>query len=148
MTFPAGWMAAQLPPLSPGAPPPSCFGFRGGRALGRLHFLGLQLLSFSETELPSGGDRPHCATGPGLWERERESRMPEGVGTAWLRKSGRRLAPAAGGGRLSEEWGEPFPHDRCVTLRSHSVSCQDSGHLEGEVYGSDLHLQPWRRQIC
>lgn len=37
--------------------------------------------------LSGGGDRPHHAAGPELLQRERESRMSEGVGTGWLGES-------------------------------------------------------------
>lgn len=52
------------------------------------------LLSLSES--PSDGDRPHCAAEPQLLQRERESKVPEGLGTDWLGKAGLRLAPGEG----------------------------------------------------
>ena len=128
------------------APPPSCFGPKGGRALRWLHFLRLRATSpeaFPPTPLPwaqppSEGDGPHWAAGPRLWKRERESTLPEGVGThtGWREQDRSRCL---GRGGLSE-WHEPSPVHHCVTLRSHSVPQQDAGCLEREGQGSALHI--------
>lgn len=77
----------------------------GGRALQWLHFLGLRPNISLSLRQSCPRVESHQATGPVLLqrERERESRMSEGVGTAWLGKAGRRPA-----GQLPERqalWG-------------------------------------------
>lgn len=65
--------------------------------------------------LPALGWRQ--AAGPELLQRERESRMSEGVGTGWQGRAGwRRGRPAPRRGRLSGEQSEPSPHHPCAPM--------------------------------
>lgn len=104
-----------------------------------------QLLSFSETELPSGGDRPHWATGPGYGKEKEKVGCRWGLGQpGWGNQEGGWLA---GAGSLRSGV-SPFLMTPLLPLGVIQYLVRTLGHLESEVYGSDLHLQPWRRQVC
>lgn len=121
--------------VSAEAPPPSCFGTRGGRALGAVCFLRLRP-TFSWA-LPLGRAQPLMqpgplrAAGPNVTQRERESKDARGSGgmdRPWLQSAGQRLAPAGGGrgggaGRQAEV-GEGVQAGALSTLplHCHSVS--------------------------
>ena len=86
--------------VSAEAPPPSCFGTRGGRALGAVCFLRLRP-TFSWA-LPLGRAQPLMqpgplrAAGPNVTQRERESKDARGRGG-----DGQPLAAKSGGQRLA-----------------------------------------------
>lgn len=107
-----------------------------------------QLLSFSETELPSWGETgPTVQQDPDYGKEKEKVGCQRGLGQpGWGNEEGGWLLRQRAGSLRSGV--SLFLMTPVLPVRSHSVSCQDSGHLESEVYGSDLHLQPWRRPVC